>query len=558
MILSNKPKSQFIFFLFILFVINILQSYYTRLIEDEAYYWIWSKNLAFGYFDHPPLVAVWIKISSFFFNDELGVRFFSSISFTFMLFLIWLIIDVPRKWNYVWLFFLLVVSMALLNVYGFITTPDTPLLLFVALFLFAYQRFLKLESIATVLLLGFSMAAMLYSKYHGVLVIFFIVISNLSLLKNKKFWFAAIIGFLLFIPHIYWQYANDFASFRYHLFDRSKGSFSLSNGLMHIVNQIAIVGITFPIIYKAFFYQKIESKFEKSLQYLVYGFIVFFFFSTFSHSPQAQWTGVILIPLIVLTFRYFIDHKKARKWLVILGTSQIILLIVARIIFANENYSPIQLEPHLSKSWVEPLREKTSDKPLVFMNSYRQASIYQYYTGINAFSYSMLRGRKSQYDLSGYEKSLQGKNVFIVGVLLEKGKPLVKYKNRYIKGFPIDNYSTFQKVKCIISQKQIIIKPDKVNKIKFKFINTYNNKITFENVLFVAVVQGKKNKILKKIPLSITGLRTLNEKEGLMMEASFIEPEIDIDENTTIRIALKFYGMLEGFQGNKVKVIKGE
>ena len=24
---------------------------------DEAYYWLWSKHLAAGYFDHPPMIA---------------------------------------------------------------------------------------------------------------------------------------------------------------------------------------------------------------------------------------------------------------------------------------------------------------------------------------------------------------------------------------------------------------------------------------------------------------------------------------------------------------------
>ncbi len=142
--LKQKPLIQFILFLLFFFVLNILQSAYTSLFEDEAYYWVWSKKLAFGYFDHPPLVAVWVKISSLFFEGELGVRFFSTISFTLMLVFIWLIIDIKDKWRFVWLYFLLVVSLALLQVFGFVTTPDTPLFLFVAVFLFAYKRFYKM------------------------------------------------------------------------------------------------------------------------------------------------------------------------------------------------------------------------------------------------------------------------------------------------------------------------------------------------------------------------------------------------------------------------------
>ena len=261
--LIQKSKYQFLFFLIIFFVINLLQSKYTALFEDEAYYWVWSKNLAFGYFDHPPLVALWVRISSLFFDSELGVRFFSTISFSLMLVIIWLIIDYKEKWKYVWLYFLLVISVALLNVFGFVTTPDTPLFLFTALFLYAYKQFLIKDNWKYILLLGFSMAGMLYSKYHGVLVLFFVVMSNLSLLKNKKFWMASLFGFLLFLPHLNWQYQNDFPSFVYHLKERGKKPYRIDNTLMHFVNIIAIVGITFPIVYKAFFKLKTYSKFYK-------------------------------------------------------------------------------------------------------------------------------------------------------------------------------------------------------------------------------------------------------------------------------------------------------
>ncbi len=555
MILSKKPKYQFALFIILFFIINLIQSYYTKLLEDEAYYWIWSKNLAFGYFDHPPLVALWVKISSLFFERELGVRFFSTISFSLMLIIIWKIIDIPKKQNFVWLYFLLVISMALLNVYGFITTPDTPLLLFVALFLYAYKLFLKNENNFNILFLGFSMAAMLYSKYHGIVVLFFIVLSNFSLLKNKKFWYAAIFGFVLFVPHLYWQYINDFPSIRYHLFERGNTStYRIMDSIIHIVNQIVIVGLTFPVVYYAFFKQKITSKFDKSLQYLVYGFILFFFIASFTTSPQAQWTGVILIPLIILTFSYFVQHEKARKWLVILGSIQFVILLIARVFLANEDISPIKLESHIAQTWVTTLKEKTKNKPIVFVNSYRNASIYNFYTGIKTHSYNSLKGRKSQFDLLNTEQEIQNKDVVAIGSKIG-GYPIFNKKGKLHYAIDINNYQTFQKVQCIIPEKEIFLKPNEEKIIQFEFINTYDKTITFENVLFIGVFQGESNKILEKIPLYIKGIKPLKGKEKAIFEAKFIVPELLFDENTTFRIAIQFYDLFEGSQGNKVKVV---
>ena len=129
--------------IFIFFIVNSIQGNYTELLPDEAYYWVYSQYMNWGFFDHPPLVAVWVKISDFLFNNEMGVRFFSSVSFSLLVYLLWNTTDHPKKNRFTWLFLLLIFSTALLNVYGFITTPDTPLLLFFSLFLFAYKNYLQ-------------------------------------------------------------------------------------------------------------------------------------------------------------------------------------------------------------------------------------------------------------------------------------------------------------------------------------------------------------------------------------------------------------------------------
>ena len=47
----------------------------TPLSEDEAYYRLWSQHLAFGYFDHPPMVAWWIAAGRLLAGDTaLGAR----------------------------------------------------------------------------------------------------------------------------------------------------------------------------------------------------------------------------------------------------------------------------------------------------------------------------------------------------------------------------------------------------------------------------------------------------------------------------------------------------
>src|SRR5688572_28895169 len=61
-----------------LIVLRLIAAAWTPLTFDEAYYWMWSKHLAGGYYDHPPMVAVVIRLGTLIAGDtELGVRLVS-------------------------------------------------------------------------------------------------------------------------------------------------------------------------------------------------------------------------------------------------------------------------------------------------------------------------------------------------------------------------------------------------------------------------------------------------------------------------------------------------
>ena len=93
----KSPKSQFLFFLCLFFVVNLLQSSFTGLWEDEAYYWVWSDNLAWGYFDHPPMIALIVKIGYLIFQNELGVRLIPLLMGTITMYLIYLMAEKELK-----------------------------------------------------------------------------------------------------------------------------------------------------------------------------------------------------------------------------------------------------------------------------------------------------------------------------------------------------------------------------------------------------------------------------------------------------------------------------
>ena len=385
--------------IFLLSILNIIQSSYTELLPDEAYYWVYSQYMNWGFFDHPPLVAIWVTISDFLFDGELGVRFFSAISFSLMIYLVWNTIDHPSKNKYSWLFLLLFFSTALLNVYGFITTPDTPLLFFFALFLWSYKHYLTKKNTLIYFTLAIAITGMMYSKYQGILIIFFIFLSNWKLVKDYKIWLVCFGALTLYIPHIYWQYVNDFPSVRYHLYERaSVASYKLEYTLMHVVNAIAILGFTFITIYKAFF-KGIKNKdiFYRGLNSIVLGFFFFFLISSFRGHVQAQWIAPIMLPLILITFNYLIEHKKNIKLFCYLAMTNIAIILFARIIIAKEGIIPTKLDFHGNKQWTLKVKKLTKNSDKLFVNSFQNASIYWFYTKEKSHYQKNYLGRKNHY-----------------------------------------------------------------------------------------------------------------------------------------------------------------
>ena len=57
----------------------LIQSLTTELFDDEAYYWVYSRFLDWGYYDHPPMIAALIKVGYAIFPNALGVIIISAI-----------------------------------------------------------------------------------------------------------------------------------------------------------------------------------------------------------------------------------------------------------------------------------------------------------------------------------------------------------------------------------------------------------------------------------------------------------------------------------------------
>jgi 4-amino-4-deoxy-L-arabinose transferase-like glycosyltransferase len=191
---------------------NLLLAAQTGLLDDEAYYWVYSRFLDWGYYDHPPMIAIMIKAGYALFPNEFGVRLLVVLMSTVTL----MMIDKLCEKRDDLLFYSIAASIFLLQIGSIIAVPDLPLMFFIALYFLVYKEFLKNATLRNTLLLGLVIACMLYSKYHGILVVFLTLLSNLKLFRQWQTYLAATVAAILFLPHGLWQISWP-SSISYHL-----------------------------------------------------------------------------------------------------------------------------------------------------------------------------------------------------------------------------------------------------------------------------------------------------------------------------------------------------
>lgn len=436
-------------------LVNWLQAAITPADPDEAYYRLYAQHLAWGYFDHPPMLALIIAAGRLITDSAFGIRFFLPLMQAVSVWWIWRLADSPQETRRIILLVAVLAAMPLFEVYGFIAAPDAPLLLFSVLFFAAYRFFLERPGLRAALLLGVCMAALLYSKYHGVLLIFFTLLSNLSLLRQPWFYLASLFGFALFFPHLYWQFANEFPSFRYHLQGRDD-PYELKHTFNYLINQAVIFSpLLFPLWVHTLVRDRPVNLLERAYFFTIVGFLLFFLWATSKGHVEPQWTCILSIPLALLLFRYSGGRPVFEAWLWRLSLASIILIFAFRVVLIFDALRPLQLDKQFShNNWVAALSEEAEGHPVVFQNSYRLAAVFDLYAGQTAYTFTDADYRKSQFDIWDREKNLQGKKV-LMAAQKDLGCPdckTLKADRQQFKLYWIDSLEVAQKVQIEVKE----------------------------------------------------------------------------------------------------------
>ncbi len=408
--------------------LRLLLAAIVPLFPDEAYYWDWSRQLAGGYFDHPPMIAWLIAGGTALLGDSaFGVRalpVLAASSGGLALALSARVLAGDRAARYTALAF----SVLPLAAAGLvIATPDAPLLTALAWTLLAIVRALgesprSAASTRWWLLAGVFIGLAMASKFTGVfvpvaLLLAFAVHRPLRLRFGEPGpWLAVIVASVVMIPVLRWNAAHDWIAFRYQLGHGLGGNAreSLLQRELNLVGSqfLLVTPILFVLVVAAIWRNVRTARHETrfALAMIAAFCALFFVYSATRRNQEANWPAIAWIPALILVGAARDGARSAweRRALWLSGglTAVLLLHVVFRIIplpAPRDQVSKAHGWERLAQSVDSARRAVTpSDGALtpVAANRYQDAAMLAFHMpGHPTVTALNLGARRNQYDL---------------------------------------------------------------------------------------------------------------------------------------------------------------
>ena len=527
MTLIGKNK-KFNLFIIGLVIINLLQSFLTPVIKDEAYYWSWSQHLDWGFFDHPPMVAFIIKLSSFFFTGGLGVRFITVLLSALMVKVIWeLIPEKNKEHKYAELiFFTILFSMPFFNLYGFVTTPDAPLLFFSALYLLAFKKIEEKDNLFNILFLSFAAALLIYTKYFGGIVILLSILFKPKLLLKRSSYIAGIVSLILLAPYIFWLYKNDFITLNYHLFQRkSIGYFQPKFVYGYVLGTLGVLnpGLIILLLIQIFKKKIASDKQSTFMMRMFVGYLLFFLIYSFRSWIEGHWVAFATIPMTILLYNLSVLNPKVLSKVKYIGIVSIVLIFALRIVLVLP--LPLKTEFHIQKKdYYESIDKFAADRVVIFINSYQNASKFNFYTAKRSFSVNDIFYRKNQYDLWHFADEIENKKVIFIGAGSSSFTDSTKLvTGDYVKYKEVDNFRLIGALKATMSNPIKTIYSNQAEHLQVTIYNpyTYNLDLNKENTPYQIALNLEKDNKNNIVPLSFEDSQKLMANLSKTIDVSY-------------------------------------
>ena len=215
---------------------------------DEAYYWRWSKSLAAGYLDHPPLIAYVIRLGTAIFGDtSLGIRAGPLLLLIAATWAVWrsgaVLLQSEAGGATAALFFNVTLMCSTV---GLAATPDSPAMAATAFFVFCLAQVSETERprwwLAAGVAAGFALLSKYTAPFLGAGAVVWLCVSprERRWLRTPWPYLGAALAVVMFAPVIAWNAAHGWISFAWQFGRVVSRSFSLRYLGDFVAGQVAL------------------------------------------------------------------------------------------------------------------------------------------------------------------------------------------------------------------------------------------------------------------------------------------------------------------------------
>lgn len=215
---------------------------------DESYFWLWSRHLAISYYDHPPMIALAIRLGTFLFGDtEFGVRFVPTLASLVTVWAAWraAAILLRDEWAAAIACGLLSVTL-MFEAESMGATPDALVLAASAVLLWTIAELEETRDGRWWLAAGLAVGVALFSKYTA-----FFLIAGVSLwlvatprgrawLRTPWPYAGGMLALAFLVPNLLWNAANGWISFKFQFGRVTAGALTLRYLIEFIAGQLAL------------------------------------------------------------------------------------------------------------------------------------------------------------------------------------------------------------------------------------------------------------------------------------------------------------------------------
>ena len=265
----QSPSSWAIICVLIAAVVHLALGFSIEFSVDEAHYALYAQHLAWSYFDHPPLVG-WIQWPLVALTSSEGIiRLIPELLWALSCYLAYkaaievhhfvqgsnagyLTSALPSANLCGLMAVLVIIAAPMLHILAIGLLPDTLLaplslgLMLMALRWLSKDQFSIGDWIITGILLGLAGLSKYTAAFTALALLFvFLSTPRKPWINKAGFWLAAVSALLLITPVLYWNWANDWISFKYQLAHGGGGEWLWRRLAAYVGVQILVFGPLF-------------------------------------------------------------------------------------------------------------------------------------------------------------------------------------------------------------------------------------------------------------------------------------------------------------------------